>query len=134
MSTTSMKLQTYLNYGGNCEQALRFYEKHLGGKITRLLTWDQMPGVKDLPPDRQKAIMHARIAIGEIELMASDVPPDQFQPMRSVYLSLSRSTVQRRPNGFTACAPTAARFSCPCRKRFLLFASACCATSSAHPG
>src|SRR5580692_2547995 len=102
MSTTSMKLQTYLNYGGNCEQALRFYEKHLGGKITRLLTWDQMPGVKDLPPDRQKAIMHARIAIGEIELMASDVPPDQFQPMRSVYLSLSRSTVQRRPNGFAA--------------------------------
>lgn len=27
-----MKLVTYLNYGGNCEQALRFYEQHLGGK------------------------------------------------------------------------------------------------------
>jgi PhnB protein len=33
-----MKLQTYLNYGGNCEQALRFYEQHLGGKITAMMT------------------------------------------------------------------------------------------------
>jgi PhnB protein len=29
-----MKMHTYLNYGGNCQEAFRFYEKHLGGKIT----------------------------------------------------------------------------------------------------
>ena len=29
-----MHLHTYLNYGGTCEQAFRFYEQHLGGKIT----------------------------------------------------------------------------------------------------
>ena len=28
-----MKLYTQLNFGGNCEKAFRFYEKHLGGKI-----------------------------------------------------------------------------------------------------
>ena len=27
-----MQMHTYLNYGGNCEQAFRFYEQHLGGK------------------------------------------------------------------------------------------------------
>jgi PhnB protein len=27
--------------------------------------------------------------IGQTQLMASDVPPDRFQPMRSVYLSLT---------------------------------------------
>ena len=27
--------------------------------------------------------------LGETQLMASDVPPDRFQPMRSVYLSLT---------------------------------------------
>ena len=32
-----MKLNTYLNYGGNCEQAFRFYEQHLGGEITMLM-------------------------------------------------------------------------------------------------
>jgi PhnB protein len=28
------------------------------------------------------------MTIGETELMAADVPPDRFQPMRSAYLSL----------------------------------------------
>jgi PhnB protein len=27
--------------------------------------------------------------LGETQLMAADVPPDRFQPMRSVYLSLT---------------------------------------------
>jgi PhnB protein len=27
-----MKLLTYINYGGNCAEAFRFYEKHLGGR------------------------------------------------------------------------------------------------------
>lgn len=27
--------------------------------------------------------------LGETQLMASDVPPDRFQPMRSVYLTLT---------------------------------------------
>jgi uncharacterized glyoxalase superfamily protein PhnB len=25
-----MKLDLYLNYAGNCEEAFRFYEKHIG--------------------------------------------------------------------------------------------------------
>jgi PhnB protein len=32
------------------------------------------------------------MTIGETDLMGSDVPPDRFQPMRSVYLSLSVSS------------------------------------------
>jgi PhnB protein len=29
------------------------------------------------------------MSIGETQLMGSDVPPERFQPMRSVYLSLA---------------------------------------------
>lgn len=32
-----MKLNTYLNFGGNCEQAFRFYEARLGGEITQVM-------------------------------------------------------------------------------------------------
>ena len=32
-----MKLDVYINYAGTCEQAFRFYEQHLGGKITILV-------------------------------------------------------------------------------------------------
>jgi PhnB protein len=38
------KLYTQLNFGGNCEEAFRFYEKHLGGKITMMMNQSQAPG------------------------------------------------------------------------------------------
>ena len=83
-----MKLYTYLNYGGNCARAFRFYEAHLGAKIIMMMTHGQMPNAQDVPPDRKDTILHARITIGETELMGADVPPERFQPMRSAYLSL----------------------------------------------
>ncbi len=84
-----MKLRTYLNYGGNCEQAFRFYEQHLGAKITMLSRFGEQPGIGDIPPERRNQVLHARMTLGDTELLASDAPPDRFQPMRSVYLSLS---------------------------------------------
>ena len=89
-----MKLNTYLNYGGNCAQAFCFYEEHLGGKITMMMTQGELPGATNVPPERQKDILHARITLGGKELMASDVPPERFQPMRSAYLSLSVDSIE----------------------------------------
>jgi len=88
-----MKLHTYLNYGGNCEQAFRFYEQHLGGKITAMMTHGEQPAPNEVPPNWKSAILHARINIGETVLMGSDVPPERFQPMRSVYLSLAVDSI-----------------------------------------
>jgi PhnB protein len=84
-----MKVNTYLNYGGNCEQALRFYEKHLGGKILMMSTYSDMPNSANAPKGMEKAILHARIEIGGTIIMASDTPPDRFQPMRSAYICIS---------------------------------------------
>jgi PhnB protein len=87
-----MRLNTYLNFGGNCEAALKFYEEHLGGKITSIVPYSQMPPGPEnppIPPGYENALMHARITFGGTELFASDVPPDRFQPMRSAYLTLS---------------------------------------------
>lgn len=83
-----MKMYTYLNYGGNCEQAFRFYEQYLGAKIIMMMTHGQAPNASEVPADRKNTILHARLSIGETELMGADVPPDRFQPMRSAYLSL----------------------------------------------
>ena len=89
-----MKLHTYLNYGGNCEQAFRFYERHLGGKITMMVTHGQQPDPSDVSPDWKNAILHARMTIGEAEIMGADVPPERFQPMRSAYLSLTVDSIE----------------------------------------
>lgn len=87
-----MKLRPYLNYGGNCAEALKFYEKHLGGKILAMMTHEQSPESSGVKPEWKNAILYAHIAIGDSEFMASDVPPERFQPMRSVYLSVSVSS------------------------------------------
>jgi PhnB protein len=88
-----MKLYTYLNYGGNCKQAFRFYEEHLGGEITMMMTHGQQPNPNDASPDKD-AILHARMNIGDTELMGADVPPERFQPMRSAYLSLVVGSIE----------------------------------------
>jgi len=82
-----MKVNTYLNFGGNCRDAFRFYEKELGGKINMLMTHGESP-VPGLGPEMKDAVLHASITIGGATIMASDVPPNRFQPIRSVYLSL----------------------------------------------
>jgi PhnB protein len=84
-----VELHTYLNYGGNCEEAFRFYEKHLGGKITMIMKHGEQPGGNQGPPGWENAVLHARINLGGTELLGADIPPDRFQPIRSAYLSLT---------------------------------------------
>lgn len=88
-----MQLHTYLNYGGNCEQAFRFYEQHLGGRITFLMKHGEMPGATGVAPDWKDAVLHARMSLGGTELLGADVPPERFQPMRSAYLSLTVDSI-----------------------------------------
>jgi len=82
-----MKLNTYLNYGGNCGEAFRFYEKEMGGKIHMLMTHGQSPAPGAAPEMKDK-VLYASITIADTNIMASDIPADRFQPMRSVYLCL----------------------------------------------
>jgi len=84
-----MQLHTYLNYGGNCEQAFQFYEQHLGGKITFLMRQGEQPKSANVAPEWKNAVLHARMTIGGTELSGADIPPDRFQPMRSAYLTLT---------------------------------------------
>ena len=84
-----MQLLTYLNYGGNCAEAFRFYEQHLGGRITMMMKHGEGPDKSQVPPGLKDAVLHARMTIGGTDLLGADVPPDRFQPMCSAYLTLT---------------------------------------------
>lgn len=84
-----MKLTTFLNFGGNCEQALRFYEQHLGGTIIMMMRRAEQPDQPVTWPGWESSIQYAIMDVGGTQLMVSDVPPDRFQPMRSAYLTLT---------------------------------------------
>jgi len=87
-----MKLDIYVNYPGHCEKAFRFYEQHLGGKITGMTTHAQQPNAANIQDDWKNAILHARIEIGNTVLMGADIRG--AEPMRSAYLSLRLDSAQ----------------------------------------
>lgn len=88
-----MKLATYLNFPGRCEEALDFYEKHLGAKVLvkrRFTDMAPQGAPQNLPPGlKPEGILHVRFMLGDTIVMASDGPPERCQPMRSAYLCMS---------------------------------------------
>lgn len=70
-----MQLIAYLGFDGNCEEAFRYYEKHLGGKIEAMVRTADTPAAAHSPKEMQDKIMHARLSIGDAVLMGGDAPP-----------------------------------------------------------
>jgi PhnB protein len=81
-----MKLDVYVNYRGTCEEAFRFYEQQLGGRITGVVRHKDQPN-PNIPAGWGEKIVHARIELAGTVLMGADIP--QSEPMRSAYLSLT---------------------------------------------
>lgn len=67
-----MQFTPYLNFDGNCEEAFRFYEKCLGGKIETMTPFGETPACEHVGPEDRDKIMHACLVVGEQRLMGSD--------------------------------------------------------------
>jgi len=89
-----MTIYPHLNFGGNCEEAFRFYEKHLGGKITAMMHQSELPSDYDAKPGAEQAVVHALLTVAGIELIGNDVPVEYYQPVRSSYLFLTAETTE----------------------------------------
>lgn len=81
-----MTLSTYVNFAGNCAEAFRYYEDHLGGRVSTIMTHGQLPDQTGVKPEWKNAVLHARMSIGGSELLGADIPG--AEPLRSAYLTL----------------------------------------------
>ena len=73
-----MQLTPYLNFDGNCAEAMAFYAQLFGGQIVYQGTFGEMPASEGMPPLPESAksrIIHAHLQIGAQSLMASDTMP-----------------------------------------------------------
>jgi len=84
-----MQLNPYLFFDGNCEEAFKFYEQLLGGKIEAMMPYQGSPAEQQTPPEWRKKIIHARMVLGDSVLMASDPPPAHAQKTGGYSLSLN---------------------------------------------
>ncbi|HEY5047848.1 MAG TPA: VOC family protein [Rhizomicrobium sp.] len=87
-----MKVNAYLHFNGDCEAALKFYEKHLGEEIEMLSTFEGSPAAESAPADWGKKILHARMALGDTVLLASDAPPGHYAKPQGFSISLGMDT------------------------------------------
>jgi PhnB protein len=102
-----MQFQPYLIFNGNCAEAMRFYERVLGGaRIDRLMKMGDAPEpCPGMPPEASDLVMHARLSIGDRTLMASDTMPGQpYEGMKGFSVVLAYPTVEEARRVFDALA------------------------------
>ena len=83
-----MRFVPYLNFDGRCAEAMRFYERVLGGRIEFLQTHGESPIAGEVPAEWHGAVLHACLSVDGQQLMASDSPPGQHVPAQGLYVSI----------------------------------------------
>lgn len=101
------QLDSYIFFDGQCAEAMRFYERTLGGRMETFMTYADSP----VPPQDGQCgvgaahrIMHACLVLDGRMLMASDVPEGMHKPMGGFSLSLNYPTVAEAERVFHALA------------------------------
>jgi PhnB protein len=83
-----MELTIHLSFNGQCEEAFRFYERCLGGKIVTMLTWADSPMANEAPEGWSEKIMHATLKFGDCSLAGSDSFPGQYEGAKGFQILL----------------------------------------------
>jgi PhnB protein len=67
-----MQVQPYLTFEGRADEAIEFYKKALGAKVTMLMRWKDSPDKSMCSPGNEDKVMHSYVTIGETGVMISD--------------------------------------------------------------
>ena len=97
-----MKLNTYLHFKGNCEEAPAFYEKALGAKRVMMMRYGESPMANEILQEMCDKIIHGRIALGDNVIMASDAGPDRAQDPAGFAIYIAVDTVEEAERLFHA--------------------------------
>ena len=97
-----MQLDAYVFFNGKCAEAMRFYEKTLGGKIQMMLKAGDSPAPPENPADRDR-ILHAHLELDGKHLLASDwMAPHAYEGMKGFSMSLQYDDVDEAKRVFDA--------------------------------
>ncbi len=111
------QINAYINFNGNCREAMSFYKECLGGELT-LQTIAGTPFEARCPAGMENQIMHSSIIKDGLILMASDmIGPDGFKPGNNVSLSVNCST-EEEINSFFSTLSAGGKVIDPLRAQF----------------
>ncbi|ETT66990.1 VOC family protein [Paenibacillus lautus] len=100
----TVKLTPYLNMEGNAREAIRFYEQALDAEVLSIITYGDMPEMPNTYTDAlNQLVAHAKLRIGEAELMFSDAPTGTSIPKgKQVTICISTNSVETSKRFFEA--------------------------------
>lgn len=95
-STSHLQPIPYLSFNGNCSEAMRYYEKVLGGKINVMMSGGQSPMADQIPKEFADRIMNAQLELpGGNFLYAGDCPNHMpYEGIKGVSLVLNFDRVE----------------------------------------
>ncbi|PTY79074.1 hypothetical protein B5V89_06985 [Heyndrickxia sporothermodurans] len=72
-----MSVDVYLNFNGNCREAVEFYAKVFNTEEPRIMTFGEAPPNPEFPlqEEAKNLVMHARLSISGSNVMFSDTFP-----------------------------------------------------------
>lgn len=72
-----MAIEAYLNFNGNCREAVEYYAEVFGTEKPRMMTFGDAPPNPDhpIPEEAKNLVMHAQLIITDSKVMFSDVFP-----------------------------------------------------------
>jgi PhnB protein len=96
----------YLGFDGNCADAMRFYEKALGGKLEVLMSGAESPMADQMPKEFAHRILHARLALpGGGLLYAGDSPANvPYEGIKGVSITVDYASVDEAQKVFDTLA------------------------------
>ena len=88
-----MKLTTNLFFDGQCREAFEQYAELLGGRITAMFTYGDLPEMRGMAEEGRERIAHAWLQIGDQALMGGDAAPGYVQPVGGFSIGLHVETL-----------------------------------------
>jgi PhnB protein len=82
-----MSLSFHIDYNGQCEEAFKFYAKHLDGKIGTMLRVKDS-AIPAISESHGEQIVHANICIDGVELAGADVDQSRYEKPKGFYVLL----------------------------------------------
>ena len=101
-----MRIEPYLQFNGNCAQALEYYRQHLHGTDLCLMPFRGSPGQQQVKEDWYDKIMHGSEQQGPTMLMRSDggCSEDGARGMSGCSVCLTLDTPEEAERAFAALA------------------------------
>lgn len=84
-----MQLHPHLTFDGHCEEAFRFYEECLRGKVTLLMRYENTPMDPPVPVEWRGKVSHATFAVGQNLFSGSDPLPGQYEKPQGFAIQLN---------------------------------------------